>query len=135
AVLVVDRQVAGRDGMRARAGRARPVGPLARRATAGTGAAGRGILHGPREGVAPVRALAGRRHGGLVRHEPGHGTGRGIADRLRESEHRGSYSPIRSVLSISWWAVFMTSTLFWYEREAEIMLTISSTTLTLLCVT
>ena len=24
----------------------------------------------------------------------------------------------------------MTSTLFWYEREAEIMLTISSTTLT-----
>ena len=28
--------------------------------------------------------------------------------------------------------VFMTSTLFWYEREAEIMLTISSTGLTLL---
>ncbi len=32
-------------------------------------------------------------------------------------------------------AVFMTSRLFWYEREAEIMLTISSTVLTLLCVT
>ena len=29
-------------------------------------------------------------------------------------------------------AVFMTSTLFWYERDAEIMLTISSTALTLL---
>jgi hypothetical protein len=29
-------------------------------------------------------------------------------------------------------AVFITSMLFWYEREAEIMFTISSTALTLL---
>ena len=43
----------------------------------------------------------------------------------------GVYWPICSVLSSSDLAVFMTSTLFWYEREAEIMLTISSTVLTL----
>ena len=34
--------------------------------------------------------------------------------------------------SSSDFAVFMTSRLFWYERDAEIMLTISSTALTLL---
>lgn len=42
-----------------------------------------------------------------------------------------AYWPICRVLSSSDLAVFMTSTLFWYEREAEIMLTISSTALTL----
>ncbi|MNW20424.1 hypothetical protein D3C71_2208190 [compost metagenome] len=45
------------------------------------------------------------------------------------------YWPICRVLRSSVLAVFMTSTLFWYEREAEIMLTISSTALTLECVT
>ena len=39
--------------------------------------------------------------------------------------------PICSVFCSSVLAVFITSTLFWYEREAEIMLTISSTGLTL----
>ena len=42
-----------------------------------------------------------------------------------------AYCPICRVLSSSVLAVFMTSTLFWYEREAEIMLTISSTAFTL----
>ena len=41
------------------------------------------------------------------------------------------YWPICRVLRSSDLAVFMTSTLFWYEREAEIMLTISSTAFTL----
>ncbi len=36
------------------------------------------------------------------------------------------------VFSSSVFAVFITSRLFWYERDAEIMLTISSTGLTLL---
>ncbi len=40
--------------------------------------------------------------------------------------------PSCSVFSSSDLAVFITSRLFWYEREAEIMLTISSTALTLL---
>ena len=43
-----------------------------------------------------------------------------------------SQLPSWMVLSSSVFAVFMTSRLFWYEREAEIMLTISSTALTLL---
>ena len=43
-----------------------------------------------------------------------------------------SQLPSWMVLSSSVLAVFMTSRLFWYEREAEIMLTISSTALTLL---
>ena len=42
------------------------------------------------------------------------------------------YCPRFSVLSSRVFAVFMISALFWYEREAEIMLTISSTVLTLL---
>ncbi len=42
----------------------------------------------------------------------------------------GSYWPSRRVASIISFAVFITSTLFWYEREAEIMSTISSTVLT-----
>src|SRR5206468_5812068 len=56
----------------------------------------------------------------------------------RRDGHGGSFSgpsydwPICKVLSSSVFAVFMTSTLFWYERDAEIMLTISSTALTLL---
>jgi hypothetical protein len=45
------------------------------------------------------------------------------------------HCPICKVLSNRLLAVFMTSTLFWYEREAEIMFTISSTALTLLKVT
>src|SRR5690606_12490606 len=40
------------------------------------------------------------------------------------------YCPSRSVANIISFAVFMTSTLFWYERAAEIMLTSSSTVLT-----
>ncbi len=40
--------------------------------------------------------------------------------------------PSCKVLSSSVLAVFMTSMLFWYEREAEIMFTISSTAFTLL---
>ncbi len=36
-----------------------------------------------------------------------------------------------SVFFTSDLAVFSTSTLFWYERDAEIILTISSTTFTL----
>ena len=40
--------------------------------------------------------------------------------------------PSCSVFSSRLLAVFITSMLFWYEREAEIMLTISSTALTLL---
>ena len=43
--------------------------------------------------------------------------------------------PSCSVLASSCWVVFITSMLFWYERDAEIMFTISSMTLTLLCVT
>ena len=46
-------------------------------------------------------------------------------------EKRWVYCPICRVLSSSDLAVFMTSTLFWYEREAEIMFTISSTAFTL----
>mgnify|MGYP003388610783 CR=1 FL=1 len=42
-----------------------------------------------------------------------------------------AYWPSCKVLSNNDLAVFMTSTLFWYERDAEIMLTISSTVLTL----
>ncbi len=44
---------------------------------------------------------------------------------------RVRYWPICRVLRSSVLAVFMTSTLFWYEREAEIMFTISSTAFTL----
>ncbi|MCY1558279.1 hypothetical protein D9M68_952000 [compost metagenome] len=43
----------------------------------------------------------------------------------------GRYWPIVSVLSIMFLAELSTSTLAWYERDAEIMLTISSTGLTL----
>src|SRR5690606_13047427 len=107
AVLVVDGQGAGRAGARTGTRRARPVG-IAGRTGAASAAGGtlvpRSILQGAGEGIARVRLRTGR-HGGLVRHEPGHRTSRGIGDRLRKSEHRGSYSPIRSVLSISWRAV------------------------------
>ncbi len=40
------------------------------------------------------------------------------------------HCPSLSVASIISFAVFMTSTLFWYERDAEIMSTISSTVFT-----
>ena len=41
-----------------------------------------------------------------------------------------SYCPIVRVFSSNVFAVFIMSTLFWYEREAEIISTISSTTFT-----
>ena len=55
--------------------------------------------------------------------------------RIMACFRRAVYWPICRVLSSSVLAVFMTSTLFWYEREAEIMLTISSTAFTLEWVT
>ena len=42
-----------------------------------------------------------------------------------------NYCPMVSVLSNSVFEVFITCTLSWYERDAEIMFTISSTTFTL----
>src|SRR5690606_18146595 len=126
--------LAGRAGRGAgRAGPAGPAGSAVRRGSfRRTGGC---VLQHAGEGVPRIALRPCGRHRGLVGDESGHGGGRRIGDRLRKGEHRGSYSPIRRVLSISCRAVFMTSTLFWYEREAEIMFTISSTTLTLLWVT
>ena len=53
------------------------------------------------------------------------------APNVRAPVYWFDYWPSRSVASIISLAVFITSTLFWYERDAEIMSTISSTVLTL----
>jgi len=49
---------------------------------------------------------------------------------MGDDERHVHHCPICNVLSSSVFAVFMSSALVWYEREAEIMFTISSITFT-----